>query len=255
VAVNPVSIIFLRARLPRETRLFEVIDADEDLDVESLSGGRGLAGAGLFDITPVDVAEDQSVLHLDPITVLYVSLFLILFAFFAVLNTHGSTSDQQAKAVMDSLGASFGGKGRERLFVSEIKASDVTILSGPKALIAARQEIETVFPDVVLKSLGDTAQVQVDLPLDQFFVSGAVRLAPSKELFLKSIAEAVTANPATRIVVLLGFSSADLQRAEFQRRAALIAATLSRYGVSSDALTLVSHSSGSNVFTLTARVD
>lgn len=177
-------------------------------------------------------------LSLDPTSVLYVSLFLVLFAFFVVLNVNADEKAGGATAVMTSLQDAFGGEasapqsaqhGARDLDPVISKVRKTVLSSIPQAL-------------VTMPSGGET--IEVIAPLSGFFVEPTARLAPSRELLLKSLAALLSADEHQPFVISVAFAAGDTDL-DAQRRVAAIAAALGKYGVSPGKLTVV----GTNVAT------
>lgn len=173
-------------------------------------------------------------LSLDPTSTLFVSLFLVLFAFFAVINANAVERPQEATAVMESLHKAFGGVTSD----SEIESDLDVTKAGGSQLSRAHESVVEGFPKakVVVSAGGD--EFAVSLPLKGFFIQDTSRLAPSRELFLKSLASIGSQTPADRLRITIEFPDyeADI---DGQRKVAALAATLGKYGVLSDHLLAV----------------
>lgn len=169
-------------------------------------------------------------LSLDPTSALFVSLFLVLFAFFAVLNVNAKEKPLEAEAVMASLHEAFG------------EAPEVPRDTGfaPEGLDAslttAHAKIMASFPQAIIHSFATEDRIEVSLVLDSFFVDHTSRLAPSRELFLKSLATLSRNTGDDPMEIKLRFSAADADL-DVQRKIAAMAATLGKYGVSPGAVT------------------
>lgn len=171
-------------------------------------------------------------LLLDPTSTLFVSLFLMLFAFFAVMNANTVERPREASEVMESLRKTFGGMGN----ISEIDATPDPVQGGE--LLEARGVISAEFPEanIIVSSGGDKFEASVSVM--SFFVEGTPRLAPSRELFLKALAQTSSKASAQPLMIEIAFAggAADIKE---QRRVAAIAATLEKYGASSGNLSAV----------------
>lgn len=171
-------------------------------------------------------------LSLDPTSVLYVSLFLVLFAFFVVLNVNASEKVEDAEAVMASLQDAFGGE-------AEHLARDLD-----PVLLKARRTVLSNIPQALVTTRAADDAIEVSVPLASFFVEHTARLAPSRELFLKSLATVASAADHQPFAIAVSFAAfeGDL---DAQRRVAAIAAALGKYGMLPGQVTIV----GSNVAT------
>lgn len=172
-------------------------------------------------------------LSLDPTSTLFVSLFLVLFAFFAVINANAVERPQEATAVMESLHKAFGGVTSDSKTESDLDRE--VNQAGGSQLSRAHERVVADFPKakVVVSAGGD--EFTVSLPLKGFFIQDTSRLAPSRELFLKSLASIGSQTPADRLRITIEFPDyeADI---DGQRKVAALAATLGKYGVLSDHL-------------------
>ena len=177
-------------------------------------------------------------LSLDPTSVLYVSLFLVLFAFFVVLNVNASEKVDDAEAVMASLQDAFSGEAG-RLQPGQHNAHDLD-----PVLSTARKTVLSNIPQALVTTRGAGDTIEVSVPLASFFVRHTARLAPSRELFLKSLATLASAADHQPFAITVAFATdeADL---DTQRRVAAIAAALGKYGVLPGKLTVL----GTNVTT------
>lgn len=169
-------------------------------------------------------------LSLDPTSALFVSLFLVLFAFFAVLNVNASEKSLEAEAVMASLHEAFG-EGPEVPRDTGFAPDDLDA-----SLTTAHAKIMASFPQARIHSFAIEDRIEVSLVLDSFFVDHTSRLAPSRELFLKSLATLSSNADDDPLEITLGFSAADADL-DVQRKIAAMAATLGKYGVSPGAVT------------------
>lgn len=170
-------------------------------------------------------------LSLDPTSVLYVSLFLVLFAFFVVLNVNADEKVGGADAVMASLRDAFGGE------VNGAQTSRLKVEDLDPALLKARKAVLSNIPNalVTMPQIGDA--IEVSLPLSGFFVESTTRLAPSRELLLKSISTLASTAEHQPFAIGLVFSVSDADL-ESQRRVAAIAAALGKYGMNPGSLTI-----------------
>lgn len=177
-------------------------------------------------------------LSLDPTSVLYVSLFLVLFAFFVVLNANASEKAGDAEAVMASLQDAFGGEAGSFQSGQRLAPDLDAVLS------KARKTVLSNIPQALVTTPVAGDAIEVSVPLASFFVQHTARLAPSRELFLKSLATLASADDHQPFAITIAFA-ADETDLDAQRRVAAIAAALGKYGVLPGKLTVV----GSNVAT------
>lgn len=170
---------------------------------------------------------------LDPTSVLFVSLFLVLFAFFAFLNANASERPDEASAVMRSLHEVFssGSQGRSNENQPANGAVDATQLS------KARHEFDTDFPELQTVGPASGDQFEASIPLKTFFIKDTSRIAPSRELFLKTLATLASQSEEEPLGIMIEFSGSNRDFGE-HRRVAALAATLGKYGVPSRLLSV-----------------
>lgn len=172
-----------------------------------------------------------SVLFLDPTTILYVSLFLILFAFFVALGVGGARH-------------SVTGEVDSRLPVQTMQVTsqngDLNLSDG--RLGALSEEISKTFPDadVIIRQ----RRIEAELALEGFFVSGQVRLAPSKELFLKTLVDGMISAEDGSSTLSFVLGGGALEEARVQRQVALLAKTVQRYGLETERVRVRASASG-----------
>jgi len=178
-----------------------------------------------------EVYDDRlPVLFFDPTTVLYVSLFLILFAFFAALNTRADQQPKVTSDVMASLGQSFGGGSALVLQDARLESSADAGEAG-SVLGEAERLVEEVFPG---SEFSRTSQrLDIVLMLDGVFLDRQVKLAPSRELFIKRLVEQMVASEKPSLLEI-GLSRQALNSPQVLRRAALLAQVAQKYGLPAD---------------------
>ena len=180
--------------------------------------------------------DGMSVIYFDPTTVLYVSLFLILFAFFAALNTRSDERSVLANDVMLSLGQSFGGG--SALTIEEGPASAANGDRAGAGLVGRTEAlVSEVFPGADVMRSGN--RLETSLFLDGFFIGRQVKIAPSRELFIKRLVEAMTGEGRSSVLEL-GVGSETFKSSKAQRRMALLAQTAQKYGLPASQIRIVS---------------
>lgn len=188
-------------------------------------------GSGRAPWTVSQGKSGWSGLSLDPTSTLFVSLFLVLFAFFAVMNANAVEKPQEATVVMESLQKAFGGVAYDSEAVTDREVNK----AGGSPLSRAQEHLVAGFPKakVMVSAGGD--EFAVSLPVKGFFIQDTSRLAPSRELVLKSLASIGLQTPADRLRITIEFPDyeADI---DGQRKVAALAATLGKYGVLSEHL-------------------
>lgn len=176
-------------------------------------------------------------LPLDPTSVLFVSLFLMLFAFFAVLNSNASERPHEANEVMKSLQAAFGGQGTNSLPAAGSDPGDH--IDGATQLLKARQRFAADLPHVEFGRTAGDDQFEASIALESFFLQNTSRVAPSRELFLKSLATISSEVSQEPLGITIEFAGLKTDFDE-QRRVAALAAILGKYGIPSGRVSIVS---------------
>ncbi len=192
---------------------------------------KGVAGTDHLGLAPWAGSPTKSGfrgLPLDPTSVLFVSLFLVLFAFFAVLNSNASERPDEANDVMESLRAAFGGKSNSLPSGVEVDTGESQV--DDTQLSKARKRIAADLPQAGIEVSGGGDQLEVSIPLNSFFIQNTSRLAPSRELVLKALAviSSETAKEPLRITIEFAGQDSDLEE---HRKVAALAATLGKYGL------------------------
>lgn len=175
-------------------------------------------------------------LSLDPTSVLYVSLFLVLFAFFVVLNVNSSEKAGEAEAVMASLQDVFSREG------GNVQGEDQSAPDLDEVLAKALRTVLSDLPQATLLMPVSGNVLEVSVPLESFFVKHTARLTPSRELFLKSLATLATAADNQSFIIALAFDDREADQG-VQRQLAALAAILGKYGIPAGKLTII----GANV--------
>ncbi len=180
--------------------------------------------------TPAHGKSGWGGLSLDPTSTLFVSLFLVLFAFFAVINANAVERSQEATAVMESLHMAFGGA------ISDLDPAVTE--TDDSQLSRAHESVVAGFPEAMVVASSGGDEFAVSLPLKGFFIQETSRLAPSRELVLKSLASISSQASADRLRITIEFPDYETD-IDGQRKVAALAATLGKYGVLSDHLFVV----------------
>lgn len=208
---------------------------DFQAEIDENRSDRGDGAVGSTTSAPLNQSRHGSQwggLLLDPTSVLYVSLFLVLFAFFVVLNVNANEKAGGAEAVMSSLQDAFGGE-TSALQTRQHSARDLD-----PVISKVRKTVLTNIPQAVVTMPAGGDVIEVIVPLSGFFVEPTARLAPSRELFLKSLANLASATQNQPFVITVAFPAGDADLM-VQRRVAAIAAALGKYGVLPGKLTVV----------------
>lgn len=174
----------------------------------------------------------------------YLSVVLLLIAFFALLSAKAERSETRQSAVLASLSASFasvGGSG-----ASKPGSVDPAWLDLVEGLRSAVGEAATV------KALPGGTQVRVDLPASAVFLGDGASPDPRSGALLDGIARAIgSVTPDAAATLMVGAAADD--GAIAARRAARLAFELVSRGVDPAALTAGVAASGTDGLELAVR--
>ncbi len=136
-----------------------------------------------------DETRGQRLFGADQTTGLFVSLYLILLAFFIVLGATSQRASDRAKAAIESVNATF--TGDTGLASDASGAEDFRQYAGQDAILEAlRQNFYTQFEIQGRYSTTGGAMIEFDLPSDYVFQPRSVQLTARARDFLQQVATA-----------------------------------------------------------------
>lgn len=204
------------------------------------TGLRDLAGTGQYGSARRvgrPTKSEWSGLPLDPTSVLFVSLFLMLFAFFVVLNSNASERPDGAQDVMESLRTAFGDRSDSPAAAGDPDPG--SRLAEGTQLSKAHEKLVVDFSHVRIGKSAKGDQIEVSISLESFFIRNTPRIAPSRELLLKSLAEVSSEVREEPLGITIEFAGAG-SGFEGRQRVAALAATLGKYGVRPGRVSIIS---------------
>ena len=171
--------------------------------------------------------------------VVSLSLYLIILAFFILMNAISHPEAQRAKSVLDSIGATF--KSFPRTLVTSLdQSAGGTGFSGAAGFEKSiRGLFESAFPLVRITSSVAYSQIEVTLPVESLFAPGRAKIRGGNEPILDRLAEILSRRtPGLRFELEallspppLGSDSPHSDSALYVDRAGAIARELSARGV------------------------
>jgi len=134
-----------------------------------------------------DETRGQRLFGSDQTTGLFVSLYLILLAFFMVLGATSQRAADRAQAAIDSVNATF--TGQSGLATDSKGLEDFRQRAGQDSVI--QMLVENFYSQFEIQGKFTTdgnGTVEFDLPVDYVFADGSVQLTPRARFFLSQIA-------------------------------------------------------------------
>lgn len=134
----------------------------------------------------------------DPTLALFLGLYLILLAFFVLLNTLATLKEDRVKAVMGSLLATFSTEILDLSNPTDFNASIGSVLAAEEFHREIREFFEVAVPLAKVDLYSGGAIMQVQLPADQMFLPGSTELRADREDLINRIARSLARNVAGR---------------------------------------------------------
>lgn len=171
--------------------------------------------------------------------VVSLSLYLIILAFFILMNSISHPEDKRAKGVLDSIGSTF--KSFPRTFVAslDLAAGGAGFSDAAGFEDSIRELFESSFPLVRITPSVAYNQIEVSLPVESLFAPGRAKIQGGNEPMLDRLAEILShRTPGLRVELEVLLSSPPLDddtprsdAALYVERAGAIARELGARGV------------------------
>ena len=183
----------------------------------------------------------------DPSVGIFISLYLILVAFFMVLNSISNQETARAAAVMESVNSTFKKTFQPKADVIDLLATPDAIapndeyMDAVRGLLAGVLELEGRFP----APGGNT--LTVDIPVTTLFAGGAARVRQDRLAFVEQLIELIQLAPSTErrevaFILGTGVVRSDARQERYRllamRRAGSLARSLRARGLADGALTV-----------------
>ncbi|MEX0583823.1 MAG: hypothetical protein WD185_09145 [Sneathiella sp.] len=178
-------------------------------------------------------------------SVIFVSLYLLLLAFFIFLHSISVMQEDRVRTVLGSVKVAFNGLSRDTPAERQRKLSGEE--QGTQAFHAKLKNVfETAVPLVEIHTTRDGTRLQFSVPLRQLFAYRSLELRDTLDTFIDDVAATLISrngNAATDLEILIGTgitlpALADVADDIAAQRASYLAATLMNKGVPSRNLSI-----------------
>ena len=128
----------------------------------------------------------------DPTLSLFLGLYLILLAFFVLLNTMASLKEDRVKAVLGSLLSTFSTEIMNSRAPTEFTASVGEILASEEFHREIRDFFEVAVPLSRVEFFSAVTMMRITLPADQLFVPGSIVMREDHQEILDRVVRAMS---------------------------------------------------------------
>ncbi len=129
------------------------------------------------------------------IFVVFLSLYLLLLAFFILLQSISTFEEDKSGAALRSVTATFATNEVNRAESEFLPATDGTRLAPPELLERTAELVKTAFPVAMVEEVTPNRVIEISLPTESLFVEGEARLRPEATAILKGIADLLGRHP------------------------------------------------------------
>ncbi len=187
--------------------------------------------------------------------ILMLGLYLIVLAFFILLNAMSESSEEKVKKASESVASGFG----FQLTGPVNMRDDVDITINPVFDIISREiqsVLESYISDDSFKFSTNASQMVLKIDTKRIFSPGSIRIRPAMSYFFEDVARIVsTKRPGSRLVaeILVKNNESDLGNSKIAirelagRRAALFIRALIERGVDSRFISAATENSGESI--------
>ncbi len=140
----------------------------------------------------MDEEEEQKEAPKDPTLALFLGLYLILLAFFVLLNTMATLKEDRVKAVMGSLLATFSSEILNTLTPTEFTASIGQNLAVDEYHQEVRDFFEVAVPLARIELFSDGRVMRIKLPADQLFEANSATLRADRQDLVNRIIQSLS---------------------------------------------------------------
>lgn len=127
--------------------------------------------------------------------VLFLSLYLLLLAFFIVLNSISTIEEEKRYAVLTSVALTFGWEGSRGVEAQPPAVVEGQFLEPEKFHEKIADLVKTAFPLAQVKVVTPNRLMQVSVPAESLFVADEARFGGEAVAFLAEVADALGRNP------------------------------------------------------------
>ena len=147
-------------------------------------------------------------------TLLFLSLFLLLLAFFILLNSLATFQESRTRAVLSSVSATFQVE-RETDLSAEILVSTLGPTPEPEAVMAEVERLwRTAVPVAEVEVLTEGTDMLMEMPVTQVFAGGEPRVRRDREALFDAMATALAARIEGAVVMTKALFHVDSLRAD-----------------------------------------
>lgn len=131
--------------------------------------------------------------------VLMLSLYLILLAFFILLNALSNRQEERVKATMESVNLAFSGRVELPDNSARESAASGLLPSARDLMREVGSLFRAVVPSVRPEQAARTRRVRVDIPVDEMFRPGRRLMRPNQKIMLGRLAKLLLRDTAGRV--------------------------------------------------------
>ncbi len=139
----------------------------------------------------MDEEEPEPKAEKDPTLALFLGLYLILLAFFVLLNTMATLKEDRVKSVMGSLLATFSTEVLNTANPTEFTASVGENLATEEFHREVQDFFEVAVPLAKVEFFSTGSVMQITMPAEQLFEPDSTRLRPDREDLLYRISHSI----------------------------------------------------------------
>ncbi len=151
---------------------------------------------------------------------LFLSLFLLLLAFFIFLNSISSFESGKSDRVIASIRASFPGFGEDGEGPGLLDGDRVGALE-PSVSSRLTEAFKFAFPNLPLNFINEGERIQVDVPMDSLFVPGTIEPRTALQVLSRRLAKVLVGSGTEQVLetrILFGYDGAAGRVAEDRPR-------------------------------------
>jgi flagellar motor protein MotB len=127
--------------------------------------------------------------------VVFLSLYLLLLAFFIILYSISTFEEERTAAALGSVTATFATSKYSRAESEYLPATDGTRLAPPELLERTAELVKTAFPVAEVEVVTPNRVIEISLPTESLFFEGEARLRPEAAAILRGIADLLGRHP------------------------------------------------------------
>ena len=130
--------------------------------------------------------------HRDHNVVAMLSLYLLLLAFFILLNALSKLETDRARVVIESVNEAFDGQVEAPLSIEPHSAALGSLTASEDVLQSLQTLFSSMIPVVEAEAVVEAPLLRLDLSADALFRAGSTQLQPGRDLLMERIAQALS---------------------------------------------------------------